>query len=244
MLAHLHGKTLGHSDILSAMRESSSRSYSVNFPQLFESSLKTLERLGYKLSQAALRDVEQAADVLSNPGVFSAFTHGDPVFNNIIKWQGHWRLIDFEGAHFGHALWEGVNPRLYFPTSGLLNVFRIPEPAWRKAEGAYRNTFSKYCPSASDDASYGSALTAACAGWALTWCQGHLSLDTAVTSNQPWVNQLRQRLLARFDIFILTSKEFQSLIGLGEVFEKLTIDLRSQWAPEADHLPCYPAFQK
>lgn len=244
MLAHLHGKTLGHSDKLSVIRESSSRSYSVNFPQLFESSLKTLESLGYKLSQAAIKDVEQTANVLSNPGVFSAFMHGDPVFNNILKWQQRWRLIDFEGAHFGHALWEGSNLRMYFPTSGLLNVFRIPEPAWRKAEDAYRNTFSQYCSSAADDESYGLALTAACAGWVLTWCQGHLSLEIAMTSNQPWANQLRQRLLARFDIFVLTSKEFHSLVGLGEVFENITTNLRSQWASEADHLPFYPAFQK
>ena len=242
MLAHLHGKTLGQSEILTAMRESSVRFNSANFFQFFESSLETLERLGFKLSQAALKDVEQAADILSNPGVFSAFTHGDPVFSNIIEWQGRWRLIDYEGSRFGHALWEGVNPRLYFPTSGLIHVFRIPESAWRKAEEAYRNTFSKYCPSALDDAIYGSALTAACAGWTLTWCQGHLSLEAAVTSNEPWVNQLRQRILARFDIFILTSKEFQSLTALGEEFEKLITDLRSQWTPEADQLPFYPAF--
>jgi hypothetical protein len=244
MLANLHGKTLGHSDTLSTTRESSAHFNSANFPQFFESSLETLERLGFKLSQAALKDVEQAADILSNPSAFSAFTHGDAVFSNIIEWQGRWRLIDFEGSRFGHALWEGVNPRLYFPTSGLVHVFRIPEPAWRKAEEAYRNTFSKYCPSAFDDAIYSSAITAACAGWTLTWCQGHLSLETAVTSNEPWVNQLRQRILARFDMFILTSKEFQSLNALGEAFEKLTTNLRSQWTPEADHLPFYPAFLK
>jgi len=113
---------------------------------------------------------------------------------------------------------------------------------WRKAEGVYPNIFSKYCPSALDDALYGSALTAACAGWTLAWCQGNLSLETAVTSNEPWVNQLRQRILARFDMFILTSKEFQSLTALGKEFENLTTSLRSQWTPEADLLPFYPAF--
>jgi len=63
-----------------------------------------------------------------------------------------------------------------------------------------------------------------------------------VTSNEPRVDQLRQRLLARFDMFILTSKEFQSLTALGKEFEKLTTALRSQWIPEADHVPFYPAF--
>jgi len=49
---------------------------------------ETLERLDFKLSRAALKDVEQAANILSNPGAFSAFTHGDPVFSNIIESQG------------------------------------------------------------------------------------------------------------------------------------------------------------
>jgi len=143
----------------------------------------------------------------------------------------------------------------YIESAGMKYI-HIPElgipSAMRKGLGesvshktlfkAYRNTFSKYCPSALDDALYGSALTAACAGWTLAWCQGNLSLEAAVTSNEPRVDQLRQRLLARFDMFILTSKEFQSLTALGKEFEKLTTDLRSQWTPEADHLPFYPAF--
>jgi tRNA A-37 threonylcarbamoyl transferase component Bud32 len=244
-LARLHGKTLGRFDTFHSIRHKLNESYVpeiMNYFEFFEKSQKTLERVGVTLSQKAIDDVKRIAEIFTLPGEFLTFTHGDPVFSNYIECQGKMKFIDFEASRFRHALWEGVYPRMIFPTSGLNKVFRIPESVWRQVEARYRTEWSKYCSLVTDQAKYNSGIAAMCGGWILAFCQGHLSIETAVTSSASWVNQLRQRVLARVEMFVRTSKEYQNFIGLGEVFEAFLSRCRSQWPDEADHLPFYPAF--
>ena len=101
--------------------------------------------------------------MLSQPADFSAFTHGDPVFGNIIDWQGHWHLIDFKAAGLRHALLDGAYPRMFFPTSGLKFVLRLPEDVWQEAESANRKELSQYIPAPKDVSIFGPAMIAACA---------------------------------------------------------------------------------
>ena len=246
VLGQLHGLTLGQSEIFNAVRKQLGDEFlpeAQNYTHFFQQSVEVLERLGFQLSPAALADVQQAAEILSQPGVFFAFTHGDPVFSNVIETLGRLRLIDFESARFRHALWEGAYPRMLFPTSGLNYVYRIPETTWRQAELVYRSVLSQHCPAAMDDTTYGLAMTAACACWALALCQGPLSLQTAIVSTAPWVNELRQRMVARLELFVLTTQEFASLEALGDGFATLLADVQSRWPAEAGELPFYPVFQ-
>jgi hypothetical protein len=122
-------------------------------------------------------------------------------------------------------------------------VYRIPETTWRQAELVYRSVLSQHCPAAMDDTTYGLAMTAACVCWALALCQGPLSLQTAIVSTAPWVNELRQRMVARLELFVLTTQEFASLEALGDAFATLLADVQSRWPAEAGELPFYPVFQ-
>ena len=245
LMGELHGRTLQRPDKFNTIREQFDIPPlpDTDYGQFFQRSIGTLENLGVVLPSAALADAQQVVEMLGNPGEFDAFTHGDFVFHNCFKWQGQLYLVDFENARFRHALWEGAYFRMLFPSMALNDVYRIPETVWRKAENKYREVFSHYCPAAPDDNRYGPALTAACAGWALNSCSGQLSLETALTSDADWGDYLQQRILARFDLFVDTTREFNSLLALGESFASLTADLRSKWSLNLDSMPYYPAFQ-
>jgi tRNA A-37 threonylcarbamoyl transferase component Bud32 len=245
LLALLHGKTAGHFDLYSAIRKRLSNDYHVqpeNYFECFEAIVADLRRIAIEVPPAALRDIHEAARHLSHPGEFIAFTHGDPVFGNIIDRQGRWHLIDFEVARLRHALYEGTYLRMLFPTSGLMQVQRIPEPVWRQAEAAYRTRLSEFLPIARDNSRYGPATTAACAFWILSFCGGWLERARGGELTADRLSHVRRCLIARCELFVATTQEFQSLGGLGEFVASLVNHLRSQW-PEADcDLPLYPAF--
>lgn len=245
MLGQLHGKTASHFEDYTRIQHRLNPDYSppsINYAEYFRNPVISLERLGIELPPSALEDIHEAAGKLSSPNNFSAFTHGDPVFSNIIDWQGRWRFIDFEAARFGNALLEGSYPRLFFPTSGLHDVMRIPEDVWRQSESAYRTVLSQYLPVAKDDSLYGSALTAACVFWVLVFSEQWL--ERAIIGNLPpeMLNRIRQCAIARFESFVIASREFQTLTNLGDFFEGLRAKLHSQWDEDACNLPLYPAF--
>lgn len=245
LLGKLHGQTAGLQDRFIAVRQSLSREFSVepeNYNDEFNYTVMDLNRLGYSLPPQALLDLQQAAAILTHPGEFSALTQGDAVFTNIIAGQGRWRLVDFEAARYRHALYEGAFLRMLFPTSGLLFVRRIPEPAWRQAEAAYRDMLSTYLPAAREDAQYGLALTAACAFWILSFYGGWLerALGDAISSDR--LTHLRRCIITRGEIFANTTREFQALPHLGEFIGGLVDQFRSEWPLDDLELPFYPAF--
>lgn len=244
-LGRLHGETAGHFDDYLRIQRQFNPNYSLstdNHLNFLQTSVKDLARWGIEIPPSALDDTYEAAGKLSASGSFNTFTHGDPVFSNIIDWQGRWRFVDFEAARFRHALLEGLCPRMFFPTSGLAYVLSIPEDTWRLSETAYRAALSQYLPAASDDSIYGSDLTAACAFWVLSFCQRWL--ERAIVGNVPpeHLNRIRQCAVTRLEIFVSTSQEFQSLPNLRNVFERLAAKLRAQWSEEDCNLPLYPAF--
>ncbi len=245
LLGRLHGETAGQFGIYVELRKRLKTDYHFqpeNYFEIFEGIVAALKESGCDVPPAPLRDIQVAADLLSQPGDFTAFTHGDPVFSNIINHQGHWRLIDFEAARLRHALYEGAYIRMLFPTSGLLYVQRIPESIWRQAEAAYRATLSEFLPAAKDTSRYGSATTAACAFWILSFCGNWLERAMGGESDPSRLSHIRRCIIARCEIFVATTQEFQSMGSLGEFIACLTDQLRSQW-PQADcELSLYPAF--
>jgi hypothetical protein len=246
LMGKLHGCTMGQEESFKAVQKQLDLTVlpQLDYHQYFQQSITTLEGLHIRITPAALDDIQQTVDFLSKPGAFSAFTHGDFVFQNCIDHQGNLHLIDFENAHFRHALWEGATLRMLFPSMTLNSVYRLPDPVWREAENQYRQVLSQSLPAASDDGLYEKAFTAVCAGWVLSLCQGHLSLETALTSDAPWVNFLRQRILSRIDQFVDTTREYGYFTGLGEQFGNLSAELKSQWPVEAHTLAYYPVFSQ
>jgi hypothetical protein len=132
---------------------------------------------------------------------------------------------------------------MFFPTSGLKYVLRIPEETWRQAETAYRQTLSQYCSAARDDANYGTALTAASAFWALDLCQRWLEKALVGDLLSVMLKRIRQCIVTHTETFVVTSREFQTMVHLGAVFEALGTKLGARWTEEDCDLPFYPAFR-
>lgn len=245
LLGQLHSRTAGHLDLYTEMRKRLNTDYHFqpeNYIEIFEGIVTALKEIAISVPPAALRDIQEAAELLSRPGDFVAFTHGDPVFSNIINHQSHWRLIDFEAARLRHALYEGAYLRMLFPTSGLLYVQRIPESIWRQAEATYRATLSEFLPAARDISRYGPATTAACAFWILSFCGSWLERAMGGESDPERLSHIRRCIIARCESFVATTQEFQSMGSLGEFIASLTDRFRSQWPQTDCELPLYPAF--
>jgi hypothetical protein len=211
LLGLLHGTTFGHLDTYSKIRDMLGADHPLqapNYLNVMQSAVDALTKIDVEVSQSAHDDIRNAAAILSQPGKFMSFTHGDPVFSNIIDWQGSWRLINFKAVRFRHALWEGIYPRMFFPTSGLKYVLRIPEETWRQAETAYRQALSQYCDAARDDSNYGRAVTAACVFWALDFCQRWFESTIVGNALSVMVKRIRQCIIARAETLVVTSREF------------------------------------
>src|SRR5690242_14298611 len=76
-----------------------------------------------------------------------------------------WRMIDFEGAHYGHVLLEGSYCRMPMPTCWC--VYRLPQHIMQRAEATYRVELAKGCQEAMDDELFGQGMAGASIAWAL-----------------------------------------------------------------------------
>ncbi|MBX3064976.1 MAG: phosphotransferase [Anaerolineae bacterium] len=247
-LGMLHGKTLGKSATFEAFRRKLGHPQVERPPEplgYLPATLKAVEELNVAVRPDAYDDVEQIADNLSQVDGFYVLHHGDPIPSNTwVDHEGGIYLIDFESAHFDHALLEGVNARMGFPTCGMAFVNRVPEAVWRQAEAAYRAELVKYCSQAADDKVYRSVMTAACALWLLGFCGNWL--EAALIGDFPphKLNRIRQCAIFRMQAFVQATQEFDSFHALGETFTKLLVKLRAAWSPDAQELPLYPVFEK
>jgi len=207
--------------------------------------VQTLEQLGLGLPAAALDELQGVTEVLDRPAGSLTFMHGNAIPTNLAETGGRLRLHDCEESGLRHALLEGVNLRMLFPTCGLKFVRRFPEAVWRPAEAAYRAALAAICPAVAADESYARALTAASVFRALSgslW--GELSLGWALTADDdPRVDHVRRCRLARYDAFVQTAAEFDRLPHLRRYFIDLASSLRERWPGAADELALYPAFE-
>ena len=246
-LGKLHAQTIGELEKFYRLRASLGHPdlwEAIDSLDLLQGALKTLEALNFEVPPQAYSEAQLAAAQLFQLEGFLVLHHGDPAPNN--SWlakTGRVYFFDFESAYFDHALFEGVNPRMGFPTWGMLFANRIPEKVWRQAENAYLKALSLRCPQAADASFYGAIMGAACALWTVGFCGNWL--ETALHAELPpdKRNRIRQVAISRIGAFVEASQEFDSLPVLGETFAKILEKLRLQWPAEALELPLFPVFQ-
>jgi hypothetical protein len=181
--------------------------------------------------------------MLDEPGPFCAYIHSDPCPDNC-HWVGSdLRLLDFEGGEYGHALLDGVYPRIHFPTCWC--VSRLPDEVIRKAEGAYRAALLKGCPQAADDSVFGPAVVGICAYWAFTRFVNSLPeiLTADRAADRPSnLGTAHQRIILRFELTAATADEFGYLKAIGGTARRMVSRLRSLWR-DVGEMPYYTAFQ-
>lgn len=121
-LGSLHAMTAGRTGEFEAM-------FSARFPgqQPFAGELlgigermqkvyKLLDQLSVPASKGLADEIKTVTDAVSLLGPFLVYIHGDPCPDNLFDMVEHYRFIDFEWGHFGHALLDAVYPRMIWPS--------------------------------------------------------------------------------------------------------------------------------
>jgi thiamine kinase-like enzyme len=199
-----------------------------------------LETLGIQPESNWLHDIEAINQEVNHPGEFLAYIHADACPDNVLDTGEKLRLIDFETGYFGHALIDAAYGRMMFPTCWCAN--RLPHTTVQQMENTYRAILIQNCAVAEDDQIFETALVKTCGFWLLhTITQ---LLERALEKDLDWgISTVRQRILARLEVFIATSQEFDQLPGLRSTSSQLLDLLRQRWL-DVPHLPLYPAFQR
>jgi hypothetical protein len=108
-------------------------------------------------------------------------------------------------------------------------------------EAAYRAELVKGCPHAQDDRIFERAVVEACGFWLFSTLSRHL--ERALEADHTWgIATMRQRLLARLEVFVDVAEEFDQLPGLRGIASRVLQELGKRW-PGTDPLPLYPAFR-
>ena len=197
------------------------------------------EKLGIKFTSNWWLDLEAINTMLSNPNEFLAYVHTDACPDNVLDTGNKLRLIDFETGRFDHAFIDAACGRMMFPSCWCSK--RLPLNLVRQMEHTYRVILIQLCPIARDDEVFETALVNACGFWLLYTLSRHL--DYALVKDGVFgISTIRQRILARLETFIVTSREFNRLYGLRDTSSRLLALLHQRWSNVAD-LPLYPAFQ-
>jgi hypothetical protein len=202
---------------------------------------KAARRLGVTPQSGLSEELDRIRRILSEPGPFLAFTHGDPCPDNCLPVDGRMRLFDFELGNFRHALLDGVYSRFHFPSCWCVN--RLSEDLWRRMEATYRAELVKGCPAAADDSLFFPALLGAGAAWTLALFELY-DLEDLFERDVEWgISTARQRLLMRLEIFSRSASELGYFPALGAAFGEFAVKLKARWLPGTAEMPLYPAFR-
>ncbi|MEL6442513.1 MAG: hypothetical protein AAFQ80_25135 [Cyanobacteria bacterium J06621_8] len=238
-LAQLHGDTLGKAAEFSHMM----KAVLLNFQPLKASvnidwHQQKLSDLGIQHTDDWLKDLKAIQQTVSHPGDFLAYIHSDACPDNVLDTGKKLRLIDLETGHFGHAFLDATFCRMMFPTCWCSK--RIPDRLVRKIEDTYRKILIPYFPLLENDKVFKINLVDNCGFWLLYTLSRHLN-DALEKEEDFGVSTIRQRILARLECFIATSKEFDRLTGLRNTSNRILDLLLKRWT-HVSSLPLYPAF--
>ncbi|NUP51143.1 MAG: hypothetical protein HOW97_28105 [Catenulispora sp.] len=196
------------------------------FTSLWDQAHDTAALLGTPVTGRVASELTAALDELSAPGPFLALSNGDAEANNILVHESgpaDARLIDFEAAHYGHALLDGVC--LHVPGPRWLSV---GDPAANGLADRYRQALSRGIPEAQEDRLYGFALGAACTSWALLRLQRLPVLDARAPGDHS-----RLQLIETLEATARTAEAHHTLPHLSGWLRSTATALRRRW-PDAD----------
>jgi hypothetical protein len=184
-------------------------------------------------------DLATVLDALRNPGPFLVYIHGDPTPANYLLAGVGSRLIDYEYGIYGHALLDGVQARMCFPTGPFVGC--IPARIVCRAEAVYRAELARGCPAAADDTLFAQATTLGCAYWAINFLSW-LPFAEVLAADRLWgIATVRQRFILFAEIFVETAQESGYLEALCTSMRAFVHRLRQLW-PEAAKMPLYPVW--
>lgn len=185
-------------------------------------------------------DLAVLIETIKKPEPFLAYPHSDPCSGNDIRVGSQLRLLDFEFGDFRHALTDGVYGRILFPTCCCSN--RVPLSVVAQMEASYRAMLMQKCLAAGADVLFYQAVVTGCAYWALTMYSWNPVADLLAQDREWGIATIRQRVLARSEIFAQMAEQFGYLEALGATLSAIVAKLHSLLSMEVDSMPSYLAF--
>jgi hypothetical protein len=186
-------------------------------------------------------ELEALTSMIVDPGPFLGFMQVDACPDNCMLVDGSWRMLDFEGAHYGHVLLEGAYCRMPMPTCWC--AYRMPEHIMRRVEAAYRAELVRGCCEAGNDDLFMRGVVGACITWALGFHRFMRPLDKMLSKDRTLIALSdRQRSLLYINSAARISMEAQSMLAIGGTLQAMAEKLFALW-PEAMEPPYYPAFR-
>jgi hypothetical protein len=184
--------------------------------------------LGFPVDAAFDRACARVAEAYAEPGVFLAFSHGDPApSNNLIGPTGA-RLLDFEYGTYRHALYD---------VTGWYILCPLPE-AWAAIlHNAFRQHLAGMCSLAADEATYRAAWATMCAYRAmalLSWFPLNI-LD----ADRPWAEgwTMRGALLTAATRLERATAGVSELEAISDAASRLAGAARDRWPDIGEGVP-------
>lgn len=186
-----------------------------------------LDGFGVEIATGAEQEMGRLRRLFAEPGPFLALSNGDMMANNFMididDPDDHGRLIDFEFAHFDHALAHAAN-------------FFVPGPRWMvvddpiadQLEKEFRTTVTAGIPQAADDDSYQTGIAAGCVAMGFERC-GNLP----VMDSRPPGHQSRLQRIATIEAAATSAEARGRWPALTGLLRDLARTLRRRW-PDAD----------
>lgn len=174
---------------------------------------------------------------IADPGPFFCLIHRDPCPDNVLLVGGQARLVDFEFAHYGHALVDAAYVAMGFPSCWCAGT--VPDDVAAQFLATYRRAAAAM-PVMADERAFGRAFALVAGGWLLQrlgWLYG-----LATSEDAPWgIATRRARVLNDLNAFIGIAGRAQALPGLVAAMSDLRRSLAQTW-PETEPLRPYQAF--
>lgn len=242
-LGQLHADTFGQQEryqtMLSVLHPDGGQFVTQAYPIQQYAKLFTILAEFVELAAGFAAEVAAVLTAVTSPGPFFTFIHGDPCPDNWFRLPDRLYLIDFEQAHFGHALRDAVYLRMNFPSCWCAN--RLPPGLISELEATYRTAYARSCPQVLDDALFVTEMTNCCAFWLLEsfrWL-----VPSILEKDNTWgIATVRARLFAHLDSFITMAQQSRHLPAMWQTAVRLHDAWQRHW-PDVEPLPVYPAFQ-
>lgn len=184
----------------------------------------TSEAMGVAPSSGAEHDIATAFGVVREPGPFLALSNGDAGANNYFVRGGDGRIIDWEFAHYRHALRDAVC--MYVPGSMWMTV---GDPIAEGHADVHRAALSAGISEAADDTAFGLGLAAACFDFAAV---DRLNRLPRIDAREPG-HESHVQMIVTLESAARAMDAYRQLPDAAGWLRDVATALRKRW-PEAD----------
>jgi tRNA A-37 threonylcarbamoyl transferase component Bud32 len=257
LLGRLHDAAAPHLDTFADIQSSLGTTNaicdgSVDVRRLLPPLQECLNALSVTPTDDFIDAVAEVGAAMHEDPPWRTLVHFDAGPHNCIQTENAPKLLDFEFAGAGNGLIDLVGPRMAFPPA--YRGGRIPNTVIEKIENGYQAERAASVPLAAEDSIFRSALTQACAHWALVklgefwenYLRDRLAQDTGHETREDRTPEraayFRQMTFTYLLSFAETAAEWEQMDALRTTIQKVMAALQTHWT-DLEPWPLYPAFQ-